>query len=185
MQKNIIRIILISLSILLIPLFAMQFTNEVTWSVGDFIVAFILIAGTGIMYELAIKLASKQKNNIVYQIAVCVALATAFFLVWLNLAVGLIGSENNPANLMYFGVLAIGRIGAVISRLESRRMSRTFYTTAIAQFLVPIIATNIWKPPIDLGLIQVFVLNLFFVMFWVISALLFKWASDISKEPIS
>jgi hypothetical protein len=35
------------------------------------------------------------------------AVGTALFLVWSNLAVGLIGSENNPANMMYLGVLAV------------------------------------------------------------------------------
>ncbi len=50
-----------------------------------------------------------------YRFAVGVALAAAFLLVWMNLAVGLIGSEDNPANLMYFGVLAVGFIGAIIA----------------------------------------------------------------------
>jgi hypothetical protein len=55
-------------------------------------------------------------DNRAYRAAVGVAIAAAFILVWMNLAVGIIGSEDNPANLMYGGVLAIGIIGAVIAR---------------------------------------------------------------------
>ena len=37
-------------------------------------------------------------GNSAYRAAVGVAIAAAFILVWMNLAVGIIGSEDNPAN---------------------------------------------------------------------------------------
>ncbi len=64
--------------------------------------------------------------------AVGVALATAVILMWVNGAVGVIGSENNDANLMYFGVLAVGIIGAVIARFQPRGMALALFATALA-----------------------------------------------------
>ena len=45
-------------------------------------------------------------------------------LIWMNLAVVLIGSENNPANLLYLGVLCIAILGAFIARLQPRGSCR-------------------------------------------------------------
>ena len=117
-----------------------------------------------------------------YRIAVGMALAAAFLLVWINLAVGVIGSEDNPANLLYGGVLAVGLIGVLIARFRPHGMARALFATAIAQALVPVIALIIWKPQVTsveafLGVFGVFSVNGFFVMLFVGSALLFRYAA--------
>jgi hypothetical protein len=177
-NKNIIRIALATAGILLIPLVAMQFTDEVSWDETDFIVMGVLLFGSGLMYEL---LASRS-GTIVYRGAAGIAVATALLLVWMNLAVGLIGSEDNPANLLYIGVLAalVGGIG--ISRFEPRGMARALFATALAQALVPVIALVIWKPPVTSGVVEVFGVNALFVALWVGSALLFRHASATVSE---
>ena len=101
--KAAIRIALATGFLLLLPLLAMQFTNEVVWDVADFIVVGVLLLGTGLTY----KLAAIKVGNIVYRSAVGLALTAAFILIWVNGAVGIIGSENNDANLMYGGVLGV------------------------------------------------------------------------------
>ena len=101
--------------ILLLPLAAMRFTDEVNWDETDFIFAGALIGGPGLTFELA----ARATANYAYRAAVGVALAAAFLLIWLNLAVGIIGTEDNPLNLMFGGVLAIGIIGPS-SRASSR-----------------------------------------------------------------
>ena len=54
-------------------------------------------------------------------------------MVWLNAATGLIGIEDDdPANLLHVGVLAIGFIGAIIARLQPRGLARAVFTTALA-----------------------------------------------------
>jgi len=98
--------------LLLLPLVAMQFTDEVNWDEADFAVFGAMLAVACGTCELA----ARMTDNRAYRAAVGVAIAAAFILVWMNLAVGIIGSEDNPANLMYGGVLAIGIIGAVIAR---------------------------------------------------------------------
>ena len=67
------------------------------------------MVGAGLIY----KRATRKMGSVMYR-AVGVAVVTAFILVWMNLAVGLIGNESNPANLMYGGVLVVGVIGVII-----------------------------------------------------------------------
>ena len=97
-NKNIIRIALVTAFILLMPLVAMQFSAEVDWNLFDFVVAGTLLFGSGLTYEL---IASKAGNT-AYRAAVGVAVAAALLLVWINLAVGIIGSEDNPVNADVF-----------------------------------------------------------------------------------
>jgi len=172
--KAAIRLAIATGIILLLPLIAMQYTDEVVWDLADFVVAGVLLFGTGLAYELM----ARKGGTVAYRAAVGIALATVFLLVWVNGAVGIIGSENNDANLMYFGVLAVGIIGAIIARLQPLGMARALFVTALAQALVPVIALTIWQPTSwgAAGVFGVFVLNAFFVMLLVGSALLFKRA---------
>jgi hypothetical protein len=160
--------------ILMVPLLARW-----PWTLGDFVFAGVLLFSTGLAYELVVR----KGDNLAYRVAVGLALAAALLLVWINGAVGIIGSEDNPANLLYGGVLAIGFIGAIVALLEPRGMARALFVTAIAQALVPVIAFIIWEPSFaePPGIVGVFVLNSFFVMMFVGSALLFQRAS--ATEP--
>ena len=174
-NKNIIHLALGTAFILLVPLLAMLFTDQVVWDLTDFIVAGALIFGTGLTYELV----ARKGGTMAYRVAVGIALAAALLLVWMNLAVGIIGSEDNPVNLMYFGVLAIGILGTTIARLRAQGMARTLFATAIAQELVPVIALIIKKPQVtsveaSMGVLGVLGLNAFFVMMFIGSGLLFR-----------
>jgi hypothetical protein len=153
-------------TVLLLPLIAMQFTDEVNWSLADFIVAGTLIGSVGLTYELAVR----RTGNGAYRAAVAVALAAALLLVWLNLAVGIIGSEDNPANLVYAVVLAIGIIGAVIARFRPDGMARAMMAAASAQALVAAIVTIAGDG--EAGLISIF-----FAALWLASAWLFRTAA--------
>ena len=166
--------------ILLLPLVAMQFTDEVNWDVADFAFAGVLLIGTGITYELAVR----KTGDAAYRAAVGVALAAAFVLVWVTGAVGIIGTERDDANLMYGGVLAVGFTGAIIARFQPHGMARALYATALAQALVAVIALvgglgstgPIW--PLD-----ILALTGFFVALFVASALLFRKAARGRAEP--
>jgi hypothetical protein len=152
--------------ILLLPLLAMQFTEEVAWDLADFAIfgAMLFVAcGT---YELA----ARMTGNNAYRAAVGVALVAAFILVWMNLAVGIIGNEDDPANLMYGGVLAVGIIGAIIARFQPHGMARALVGTALAQALVAVIA-------LIAGLGNTLILTGFFVALWLTSARLFRKAA--------
>ena len=76
-----------------------------------------------------------------YRVAAGLALTAAFLIVWLNAAAGLIGIEDDdPANVLYFGVLAIGLMGAVVARLQPRGLALALLATALAQAVVGVIA---------------------------------------------
>ncbi|WP_084442955.1 hypothetical protein [Hymenobacter roseosalivarius] len=179
LTKSVTRIALVTAFLLLIPLVAMQFTQEVVWTLSDFVFAGVMLFGTGLTYVLV---ASKATNN-AYKLAVGVAVTAALLLVWGNLAVGFIGSEDNPANLLYGGVLAVGFIGAIVAQLRPLGMSNAMFAAALTQFAVPFVAMLIWRPEINLGVAWVLVLNTLFAGLWVASALLFRRASTTGSNP--
>jgi len=74
--------------LLLIPLIAMQFTEEVDWEIGDFVVMGTLLCGTG----LGINLATAKIRKPLYRIIACAAILMALFLIWAELAVGIFGT---------------------------------------------------------------------------------------------
>ena len=159
--------------ILLLPLVAMQFSDEVNWSVGDFVFAGVLLFGSLGAYELAVR----RTGDTAYRAGVGVAIAAAFILVWVNGAVGIIGTADNDANLMYFGVLAVGIVGALIARFEPRGMAHTLFATALAQALVAVIALIAGLGSPYSGPLEILALNGFFAALFVGSAWLFREAA--------
>ena len=87
-NKRLIGIVFTVAFILLIPLIAMQFTNEVKWDVFDFIVMGTLLMGTGLMCELVLRKVKKRESRIF----ICATLLIALFLIWAELSVGIFGS---------------------------------------------------------------------------------------------
>ena len=164
-------------AILMIPFVAMQFTSQVNWSISDFIIMGIILFSIGLTYELI----ARKSEKTVYHAAFGVALAGVFLLLWVNGAVGIIGSEDNPANLLYGAVLIAGILGSFMSRFKPKGMMFTLYVMALIQFLVPVFgliigsANDSWG---EAGVIGVFVLNAFFTMIFIISAMLFQRASE-------
>jgi hypothetical protein len=142
------------------------------WTLGDFLFAFVLLFGTGLAYEL---MASKS-DNAAYRLAVGIAVVSALLLVWVNAAVGMIG-DDNPANVMYVGVIAVGIMGASNTRLQLHGMARTLCVMAMAQMVVPVMALILWKTDFAPGVVGVFALNGVFAALWLLSAWLFRKAA--------
>jgi hypothetical protein len=155
---------------LLVPLIAMRFTEEVQWTISDFVIAYVLLAGAGFIYRLV----TMKADCLAHRVAAALGAGTGLLLIWVNLAVGFIGSEDNPANLLYGAVVAVGLIGAALARLEPQRMSAVLFATAATQFLVPVIAWLIWRPGFDLNVLKIFILNGVFVVLFIVSGLLFR-----------
>ena len=162
-------------ALLLLPLVAMQFTAEVEWTGSDFLIMGTIIGSIGLAFEFL----ARQSTRLAYRAGAGVALAATFLLIWINLAVGIIGSEDNPANLMYFSVLAVGISGAFVARFESAGMARALVATACVHGLIGVLALaaglGAAEPP---GPVKVFVLNGVFVALWLFSAWLFARAGD-------
>ena len=83
-----IRILPIVGLLLLIPLIAMQLTNEVNWSFFDFIIMGALLTITGLLIGIIFQKVKNSKNR---QILI-ITIVMMFFLTWAELAVGLFGT---------------------------------------------------------------------------------------------
>lgn len=71
--------------ILLVPFVAMQFTNEVNWTLFDFVVAGVLLFVTGLHCELVLRKVTATR----FRIVLCGILLATLLLIWAELAVGL------------------------------------------------------------------------------------------------
>lgn len=159
--------------VLLVPLIAMQFRTEVNWTLFDFVFMGVLLFGAAVAYEVV----ARKMPNGMYRAAVGMAVTASVLLVWVNGAVGNIGDENHPANLLYFGVLALGFISALMTGFKPRGMARVMFTMAVAQLLVLIVALIFWnetvtaEPP---GIVRVLLLNIIFALMFAGSGMVFR-----------
>lgn len=161
--------------LLLLPWVAMQFDAEgVHWTAGDFVVMGAMLLAVCITYEIAARLA---RNN-AYIVASGLAAGGGFLMVWANLAVGIIGNENNPANEMFFGVIAVGIIGACLVLFRARGMVWVMSATAVAQLAVCLYA---WLA----GLGWIFVFTGVMCALWLASARLFHHAAKTGSGSLS
>jgi hypothetical protein len=156
--------------LLLLPLVAMQFTDEVNWDAFDFVFMGILFGSVGLGLELAFC----KTGDVTYRVAVAAALAAGFLLLWINAAVGIIGDDDDP-NILYTGVVAVALAGTIIGRFRPAGMARAMIAAALVQVSVPAIAwaivpdarAAVWSPEVP-------VLTGFFAALWLLSAALFR-----------
>jgi hypothetical protein len=177
-DRSTLRLGLAVAGILTVPMLAMLVTDEVAWGPLDFLVAGALLFGTGFAYQLA----SRRASEFEYRAGAVLALAAAFLLVWMNLAVGIIGDEGNPANAMYIGVLVVGLGGAIVARFQARGLSLAVGGAALAVAIVAAIALVFRLGEPANGPLQMAALHGFFVMLFALSALLFRQAAQSGEE---
>lgn len=160
--------------ILLTPIVAMQFTEEVKWTVGDFIFAGAMLLGAGVTYELA-----ARAGGLAYQAAVVVALGTGVLIMWVTGAVGIIGSEDNPGNQLYLAVVALAILGAIVTGGRAAGMVWAMSVAALATLLAPLIAylVGVAEPRSDVLAPEVYAATGVFTIGWLLSARLFWEAS--------
>lgn len=70
------------------------------------------------------------------------ALLGAFLTIWTNLAVGIVGSNDNPANFLFFGALLVGVAGAIVARFRPRGLGIAMAVTAAALCVAFVIAVS-------------------------------------------
>lgn len=160
--------------LLLLPLVAMQFSAEVNWSVGDFIFAAMMFALVGAILELAVG----RSPSWAYRGAVAIAVACGFLHVWITGAVGIIGSENNPGNLLYLAVVGVAVFGSILALGRPNGMAWAMGAAALAEVLAPVIAyAEVAEPAGDVLRPEVFASGIVFTGMWLVSAFLFAKAA--------
>lgn len=87
-NKRLLIILSSAATLLTVPYFAMQFTDEVDWDIMDFTIMGILLFGTGFICEFIMRMVKSTQIRIIF----CGAILLIFFLIWAELAVGIFGS---------------------------------------------------------------------------------------------
>jgi hypothetical protein len=153
-------------SLLLIPAIAMRFTTEVNWDAADFIFAAVLIAGGGVGIESLVA----RSTNPAYRAASVLALLAVFLTIWVNAAVGMIGSEEGLYNLLFLGVIAVAVGGALAARFRPDGMARAIAAAGVLHLMIAIGGLTA-----DL---RGALLSLAFAAPWLLSAALFRKANS-------
>ena len=102
-----VRVGLATALILLVPLVAMTFTDEVNWGPGDFVLAGILLGGSGLLLH---GLATRRAGSIAYRaVAAVIGVAAIAF-----------GEADDAPGLVLFGLLVIVGTVALAFRTAQR-----------------------------------------------------------------
>jgi len=167
-----------AIGLIMLPLVAMQFTSEVNWTPSDFVAAALMIGLTGGALELAVRVTANRWA----QAGAAAVILTSFLLVWVNLAVGFLGSEGNPANILFVLVIGIAIGGSIATRLRPVAMVRTTLAAAMAQVAVAGIGLAAgWASPGWDGIYEVAIGSTLFGGLWLVAAALFRIAAR--NEP--
>lgn len=156
--------------LLLLPALAMRFHPQsgVDWSAVDFAAMGVLLAAVCGLYEFGARLGGSPA----YRAGFGIAVLAGFLTVWANLAVGMLGSEGNPANLMFVLVLGIAALGSLLARFRAAGMAKAMFAAALAQLAAVGIATAIGG---FAG--RELALTACFAMPWLLAGALFRYAA--------
>ena len=83
--KSLLVVALVTAAILMIPLVAMQFTNEVNWTGSDFVAAGVLLALAGLVLTFALRTVRSAKSRLV----AIGLIGLGFLYCWAEMAVGI------------------------------------------------------------------------------------------------
>ena len=152
----------------------MQFTSEFAWTAFDFVMlALSWWAASGSGSSLAVRARNRAFTR---RRGSPLLLSILLFLI--GGAVGIIGSENEPSNLLFVGVIAVALGGSALAMFRPAGMAVAMTVAAVAQAAVPVVASiagdsaiaAIWAP-------EVIVLTVVFTVMWLVSARLFRVAA--------
>jgi len=174
MTKTFVRPLLITLGILVLPAIGELTVESWDWGPSGFLLMGTLLFVTFLMIELI----SKHSPNMFYKAAVALTTLTTLGIIYVNLAVGIIGDGNNTS-ACYFLVVPVGFIGLAVSRLKAKGLSITAFCMAAVVLMVPTIALLLNDPYIleAPGPLKVFILSTCIAASYVIAGVLFRNAS--------
>ena len=152
-------LIILGVAGLVVPLFLRIGVNAV---LAFLIVGILLAAVCG-----TVELASRVSTNGLYQAGVALAAAGGFSLVFINLAVGIIGDEQDPRNLVFMAIPVVGFLGELIARFKAAVLVRLLVGMAAVQFFAMFLA------PADLMSLMIPFTGIF-VGLWLVCALLIR-----------
>jgi hypothetical protein len=168
MVKTILRVALGALAALMVPLVASRVVEGWNWTAGGFVFVYVLFFALGMTYALiARKMGARS-----YKAGVGVALVSGFGLAWSTMVH--VADSGHPEGFVYYSVLVVGIVGALLSRLKARGLAYTLFAMAATYSLIAVILSS-GEPP-DLAR-NMAVGHGVFVVLLIASGLLFRHAS--------
>lgn len=131
--KTMLRVALGALAVLMVPLVASRVVEGWNWPAGAFVRVYVLFFGTGMAYALI----ARKMGVWSYKAGVGVALVAGFALGWSNMVQ--VADSGHPENLVYYSVLAVGVVGALLARLQAPGLARTLFVMAATLALIAVI----------------------------------------------
>lgn len=147
-------------------LLLLPWAAKAPWTQFDFLVAAGLLGSVGLGFEIIVR----TSTSLACRSGAALAVVTAFLTIWVNGAVGMIGSEANRYNLVFGIVVLVALIGAILARFEARGMTRAMALTAAAQAGAG--AAGLTTDPLGA------MLSMGFSGFWLLAAWLFRRAAS-------
>lgn len=161
----------VPVALLALPAVAMNFTNEVDWTFSDFVAMGIMLGLTA----GAIDALTARSGGFAYKLGGALAAIGVFLLIWINLAVGMIGDEGDPANMMFAAVIATIVGGAFLSHLRARGMAVTMLAAAGVQAAAAVTALALrWGEGGPIWPMDVIGTSAIMATIWLASAALFR-----------
>ncbi len=139
------------------------------WTTSDFVIMGIMLGSVGLGIEFLVR----RSGSYAYRLGSVAAVLTAFMTVWANLAVGMIGSEDNPYNLYFMAIPPVVFVAAALVRFEARRTAWIMAGAAGVQ-----LALALGGMDVDLRGAR---FSSFFAILWLISAAMF-WGAAVGER---
>ncbi len=139
------------------------------WTASDFVIMGIMLGSVGLGIEFLVR----RSGSNAFRLGSVAAVLTAFMTVWANLAVGMIGSEDNPYNLYFMAIPLVVFAAAALVRFDARRTAWIMAGAAAVQ-----LALALGGMDVDLRGAR---FSSFFAFLWLVAATLF-WSAAVGER---
>jgi hypothetical protein len=156
--------------------FALYAWEAVTVGEYGLVVVAIMFALVAVVVERA----AATRARWAYGVGIAIAVLTALGQMWMNLAVGIIGSEDNPTNLIFFLIPLAVLTGLPLLRRPGR-LAWLLAAAAVGQVIGAVYGTlaPLGPPEPEMApLGGIIILTAYFAGLWLNAAALFRAASD-------
>jgi hypothetical protein len=130
-------------AIMLLAACAKLFVPGFLWTPGDFLAMGILLVVPSLCFEVALRMA---RNDNFYLLGAALGIGACFLLVYFNLAVGIIGGEDDPANVVFLWVIGTALATSLLARLRPAGVAIAMVVTALVQAGVAVYAWTLGSP---------------------------------------
>ena len=155
-------------------LLALPLIFDAPWSLFDYLTVGFALCAAALLVEVGLRLSS----DAFFRLGACIAIGTGLLLAWVNGAVGFLGDENNPANLMFFLVHGTALLTAIDGQFRAAALERAMRLAALVQLVVGAIGYfGGFAEPGSRGIYEVVLGTSLFCGLWLTAAALFRHAA--------